>query len=95
LTENRLFATHSRILALAVLRKNAKRRRDRSHPGRSANHSFSISFISQQLDKPDDSVAEYNTSGEVVNASLITGLTDEPVDIVVSGSNLFVGNVVF
>ncbi len=32
LTENRLFGAHSASLALAVLRKNAKRSRNRSHP---------------------------------------------------------------
>jgi hypothetical protein len=50
LTENRLFRAHSGILASAVLRKNAKQRRNRSHPTYCVNRSFSTSFNSQQFD---------------------------------------------
>jgi hypothetical protein len=55
LTENWLFGAHFRILALSMLGKNAKRRRNQSHPSRRANPSISNLFISQQFDKPDDS----------------------------------------
>jgi hypothetical protein len=46
-TENRLGGAHFRILALSVPWKNAKRRRNQSHPICCANRSFSNPFLSQ------------------------------------------------
>jgi hypothetical protein len=38
-------------------------------------------------------VGEYTTSGATVNASLVSGL-DEPIGIAVSGTDIFVANIV-
>jgi hypothetical protein len=37
-------------------------------------------------------IGEYTTSGATVNASLVSGLNQQPAGIAVSGSNLFVEN---
>jgi hypothetical protein len=48
-------------------------------------------FTVQPEDGSAGSVAEYSEGGGVINASLITGLTD-PHGLAVSGSHLFVTN---
>jgi hypothetical protein len=55
LTENRLFGTHSTSLALAVLRKNAKRSQNRSHRFRCVTRSYYALSTKCRLSQPDDS----------------------------------------
>jgi hypothetical protein len=55
LTENRLFGAHSASLALAVLRKNAKQSRNRSHRFYRATRSYCALSSKRLPSQPDDS----------------------------------------